>query len=94
MISARFPIVAGVVLVEPNHIGRQPSRATVAREEYLWQFARPVTPVDTLTIGIVTHRWREVAAVPGTHLNVIRELVEVTTTATTLTAESQSCRQP
>ncbi len=91
---ARYPRVRGAVLVEPNSIRgrRRPTRAALAVQSRLWAESRPTTPVETLTVGIVTHRWIEVAPVPGTHLNAIRGLVEVTTSDATITADLHQIR--
>ena len=91
---ARYPKVSGPVLVEPNSIRGhlRPTAEAVYAQRLLWAAARPTSPVETLIVGVVTHRWIEVAPVPGTHLNAIRGLVEVTTSDATITAELHQIR--
>jgi hypothetical protein len=58
-----------------------------------WQDARPCSAVRELTVGLVTHRWREVGSTRQSAFNVIRELAELTTIdGRTFTVEARRLR--
>ena len=90
--SSYFPrIEPGAVLVEPCGTPAPPSPPHAARS---WARERPTTPIRSLVVGVVTHRWLEGGSVPGTPFSTHRELAEVTTTELeTITVEAARLRK-